>query len=148
MNGLVQDFSNSIANAQELLQSCIKPSMSLYVIQGIPAADSYYSRRAWYYNLAHGLVQDCNNSIANTQGLLQSCIKPLMSLYVIQGIPAADSYYSRRAWYYNLAHGLVQDCNNSIANTQELLQSCIKPLMSLYVIQGIPAAGSYSPHRA
>ena len=25
--------------------------------------------------------------------------------------------------------GLVQDCNNSIANTPELLQSCTQPLM-------------------
>ena len=29
INGLVQDFSNSIANAMELLQSCIKPAIFL-----------------------------------------------------------------------------------------------------------------------
>ena len=31
INGLVQDCSNSIANALELLQSCTKPSMSSLV---------------------------------------------------------------------------------------------------------------------
>ena len=31
LNGLVQDCSNSIANALELLQSCIKPSVWLTV---------------------------------------------------------------------------------------------------------------------
>ena len=31
INGLVQDYSNSIANALELLQSCAKPSMYFYV---------------------------------------------------------------------------------------------------------------------
>ena len=32
VNGLVQDCSNSIANALELLQSCTKPSMWLYTL--------------------------------------------------------------------------------------------------------------------
>ena len=49
--GLVQDCSNSIANALELLQSCTKPSI-------------------------RGLVQDCSNSTANSLELLQSCAKP------------------------------------------------------------------------
>ena len=49
--GLMQDCSNSIANALELLQFCTKPSI-------------------------HGLVQDCNNSIANTVELLKSCTNP------------------------------------------------------------------------
>ena len=30
MDGLVQDFSNSIANALELLQSCTKPSICIH----------------------------------------------------------------------------------------------------------------------
>ena len=32
IDGLVQDCSNSIANALELLQSCTKPTISLYSI--------------------------------------------------------------------------------------------------------------------
>ena len=50
VDGLVQDCSNSSANALELLQSC-----SLYF---------------------EGLVQDCSNSNANALELLQSCTKP------------------------------------------------------------------------
>ena len=50
MDSLVQDCSNSIANALELLLSCTKP---------------------------FGLVQDCSNSIANALELLQSCTKHL-----------------------------------------------------------------------
>ena len=58
---LVQDCSNSIANALELLQSCTKPWR-------------LSSLTDMYENL---LVQDCSNSIANTLELLQPCTKPL-----------------------------------------------------------------------
>ena len=34
IEGLVQDCSDSIANALELLQSCIKPSILNYALQG------------------------------------------------------------------------------------------------------------------
>ena len=33
--------------------------------------------------------------------------------------------------------GLVQDCNNSSALALELLQSCTKPLIFLYQIDGL-----------
>ena len=37
-------------------------------------------------------------------------------------------------WTNNHIDGLVQDCSNSIANAQELLQSCTKPpIYSLFV---------------
>ena len=50
INCFVQDYSNSIANAQELLQSCT-------------------------YKYINGLVQDCS---ALALELLQSCTKPLI----------------------------------------------------------------------
>ena len=41
------------------------------------------------------------------------------------------SYKNLHEWYHETLvyeiDGLVQDCSNSIANTLELLQSCIKP---------------------
>ena len=36
-----------------------------------------------------------------------------------------NSPYLNQWWSY--INGFVQDCNNSIANALELLQSCIKP---------------------
>ena len=57
---LVQDCSNSITNALELLQSCIKP----------PRLSSLADMCEYL------LVQDCSNSIANALALLQSCNRP------------------------------------------------------------------------
>ena len=54
----VQDCSNSIANALELLQSCTEPSLC--------------SVRC--------LLCDCSNSTANTLELLQSCTEPLSAV--------------------------------------------------------------------
>ena len=74
INGLVQECSNSIANAMELLQSGTKPS--IYYIQ-------------FYFHLLNLLtrspmlmvhVQDYSNSIANAMELQQSCTKP--SIYI------------------------------------------------------------------
>ena len=48
------------------------------------------------------------------------------------------SIYSSRFFVYllwNHFDGLVQDCSNSIANAVELLQSCTKPLISLFLYQ-------------
>ena len=53
-DGLVQDCSNSIVDALELLHFANVPGRTLI----------------------DGLVQDCSNSIANTLELLQYCTKP------------------------------------------------------------------------
>ena len=67
IDGLVQDCSNSIADALELLQSCTKPSLCCYH----PPALSISA-----HSLVDGLMQDCSNSIADALELLQSCTKP------------------------------------------------------------------------
>ena len=68
IDGSVQDCSNSIANALELLQSCTKPSTSLTWT---------HQHSNWYtpHNI-ECLVQDCSNSSALAMELLQSCTKP------------------------------------------------------------------------
>ena len=64
VDGLVQDCSNSIANALELLQFCTEPSMLCYIF-------------SWKQkDHVDGLVQDCSNSIADALELLQSCTEP------------------------------------------------------------------------
>ena len=61
-DGLLQDCSNCIANALELLQSCTKPLI-------LPR-----------HKNVDGSVQGCSNSSALAVELLQSCTKPLMFL--------------------------------------------------------------------
>ena len=81
-------------------------------------------------------MQDCSNSIANAQGLLQTCNKPLTcSLFV--------DYLNVRPWLRRVKNtlnhvkvsqmiqkagdtlgGLVQERRNSIANALELRFSC------------------------
>ena len=56
IDGLVQDCSNYIANALELLQSCTKPS----IYQLVSRLTSYMD----------GLVQDCSISIALAMEIL------------------------------------------------------------------------------
>ena len=67
INGSVQDCSNSIANALELLQSCR--------YAGDILTDFKYWSLVQHIN---GSVQDCSNSIAYALELLQSCTKPLI----------------------------------------------------------------------
>ena len=62
IDGLVQDCSNPIANALELLKSCAKPSI-------------YHYKTSDAASIPRGLVQDCSNSIANALDLLHSCTK-------------------------------------------------------------------------
>ena len=66
IDALMQDCSNSTANALELLQSCTKPSIWGWTKMMV-ISDSLY---------IDGLMQDCSNSTANTLELLQFCTKP------------------------------------------------------------------------
>ena len=45
IDGLVQDCSNSIANAMELLQSCTNPSISIYVLIDIKHQAGYHNMK-------------------------------------------------------------------------------------------------------
>ena len=54
-------------------------------------------------------------------------IKLIISLFLVLKI-SCQSYFTPTI--KNHINGLVQDWNNSIANTLELLQSCTKPLLS------------------
>ena len=127
IDGLVHDCSNSIASAQELLQSYSKPSVWFLIGQGLSILFTWYCYNEvivrvyfnfsshwscllivmqyfWKNNLQYmdHLMQDCSISIANALEILQPCTKQ-----------SIDS--------------LVQDCSISIANALEILQSCTKP---------------------
>ena len=93
----MQDCSNSIAIAMELLQSCTKQSIYSItehggangeMIQGSQLNKPWFFGRHWHSTCQHygqitatvlyidGLVQDCSNSSALAMELLQSCTKP------------------------------------------------------------------------
>ena len=97
---------------------------SIYMITIGPAKQPWRewvkSHKSWQkakqYLHFEGLIQDCNNSIANAPELLQSCTKPSIWCYTVY------------------LEGLVQDCSNSIANALELVQSCTKPSVWCYTV--------------
>ena len=90
-SGLVQDCSNSIANAMELLQLCTKPLIYInfvyFLIWDYTPEKCHYFLPNWRH-LRHfnGLVQDCSNSIANAMELLQSCAKPPLCINIVYSL--------------------------------------------------------------
>ena len=79
IDGLVQDRSNSIANALELLQSCTKSSIYKTLNSQITTCilTSWMNCRVTISSTYQidGLVHDCSNSSALATELLQSCAK-------------------------------------------------------------------------
>ena len=66
IDGLVQDYSNPIANAEDLLQACIKPSM----------CSNNRTRRTFRITHTDGLMKMRRNSVATVMESRLFCIKP------------------------------------------------------------------------
>ena len=106
-DGFVQDCSNSIANALEILQSCTKPSI-------------------WYYFV---LWNGIKNAISDR--LSQNRVHISWDILYCGFVSVCVTESSEKQ---NHDDGFVQDCSNSIANALEILQSCTKPSIWYYFV--------------
>ena len=125
----MQGRSNSIANALELRLSSINPFDNLYLpwqelllmtwrlVNRKDTTSSHSTDLAIleYSPYSTRRAKTDFDFTANVSKPINGCI-----LQIISKMHRTDIY------------GLVQDCSNSIANALELLQSCIKPSISLF----------------
>ena len=117
IHGLLQDCSNSSALALELLQSCTKPLKNPSNGKGLgsPSGPSRGIFRSPSQSL--GCLGQPDDFVFCTLQETQNS-SPVREIWGVYGTRYGMSIVD---WSFPHTDSLVQDCNNSIANTLELL---------------------------
>ena len=116
IDGLVQDCSNSIADALELLQSCTKPSIWYIEHDSIKPTNPMITV-SFHHNIHSKLY------ITTTKGSYEGL------LWILRSDLCSEVTLQEHCLMQHV-DGFAQDCNISIANALEILQSCTKPSIS------------------